>query len=247
MPINQRLGLFLLISLALHAALVWLILWRFESEVEPTRPNAGSIEIRLKPVASATGEPDVSSVSKVEPESTPRPELRPKPERKPKLKPRVQSQFVVTAPSAPLKLTSQKNNVGEQEVAPDNDANAKKPSQAASRQGVGDGIPDGAQGRKAQSRAKAEYLAAVQRWLERHKAYPRQARRRQQQGTATLKFTLEPDGRVSRYRLLHSSGHQLLDQAVLAMIQRAQPLPVMPKSLGHLPIQLSLPVRFVLE
>jgi len=93
----------------------------------------------------------------------------------------------------------------------------------------------------------ADYLARLQAWLERHKEYPRGAQRRRQEGAALLYFVMDRDGRVIQYRLQRSSGHDALDQAVIAMIERAQPLPKIPKDMGRNRLELVVPVQFFLR
>ena len=67
------------------------------------------------------------------------------------------------------------------------------------------------------------YLAELSGWLERHKHYPAKARNYQMQGTALLYFRITREGQVLDYHLTQSTGHDLLDEAVLDMIRRVQP------------------------
>jgi len=94
--------------------------------------------------------------------------------------------------------------------------------------------------------AAADYLLTLRLWLEKHKEYPRRAKLRRQQGTAVLSFVIAPDGRVLRREIDRSSGHVLLDRAVMAMIERAQPLPSPPADIGRDRLAIRVPVSFVL-
>lgn len=94
---------------------------------------------------------------------------------------------------------------------------------------------------------RADYLARLQLWLERHKKYPRKAERRRQEGTAKLFFIMSRDGTVLDFRIEESSGHRLLDREVEAMIRRAQPLPVMPGFIDGQKLELVVPVVFSLR
>lgn len=94
---------------------------------------------------------------------------------------------------------------------------------------------------------KADYMALLQAWLERHKEYPRRAQLRRQQGTAMLYFVMDRDGKVLEYQLRQSSGYQLLDREVVAMIERAQPLPEMPEGMRLARLKLVVPVQFQLR
>ncbi|NCC36784.1 MAG: energy transducer TonB, partial [Chloroflexia bacterium] len=55
------------------------------------------------------------------------------------------------------------------------------------------------------------YHGTLAAWLARHKRYPEQARRRQQQGTVRVTFTIDRQGRLLSHRIASSSGHPLLD------------------------------------
>ena len=121
-------------------------------------------------------------------------------------------------------------------------AGGRAGSKAAPDVGSGDGqAGGGAPG------AKADYLAMLQAWLERHKEYPRRAQRRRQEGTATLFFVMSRDGEVLDYRIEESSGHAALDREVEEMIRRAQPLPAMPADMRQARLEIRIPVRFHLR
>ena len=49
------------------------------------------------------------------------------------------------------------------------------------------------------------------------------------------------------YRIVRSSGHPTLDRAVRDMIQRAAPLPKMPRNIKNERLQLSIPIAFQLK
>lgn len=92
-----------------------------------------------------------------------------------------------------------------------------------------------------------DFAALLQAWLAKHKEYPRSAQLRRQQGTALLYFVMDRTGRVLDYRLEKSSGYPLLDREVVAMIERAQPLPPIPDELGQDRLELVVPVQFLLR
>ncbi len=95
--------------------------------------------------------------------------------------------------------------------------------------------------------ATLTYAAQIQLWLARHRTYPQGARLRQQQGVARVAFTIDRSGRVLRVRLLQATGHELLDNEVMALIRRAQPLPPMPDALTQSTLELVVPVEFSLQ
>jgi protein TonB len=83
--------------------------------------------------------------------------------------------------------------------------------------------------------------------LERHKRYPEAAQSRHQQGIAQVLFSLDRLGRVTRSRIVHSSGASALDEEALALLQRAQPFPPPPPDVPGEHVELSVPIRFNLK
>jgi TonB family protein len=94
---------------------------------------------------------------------------------------------------------------------------------------------------------EAAYLAALQARLERYKDYPGPARRRGEEGTVLLRFTINRYGMVIEHAIVQSSGFQSLDNSVEHMIRRAQPLPAIPHEMGRDWMQVILPVQFQLQ
>lgn len=92
-----------------------------------------------------------------------------------------------------------------------------------------------------------DYFVILQNWLERHKDYPRSAMVRGEEGVVLLYFVIGRDGLVQEHRIHQSSGHEVLDREVLAMIERAQPLPRIPDSLGYAHLELVIPIAFNLH
>ena len=95
--------------------------------------------------------------------------------------------------------------------------------------------------------ARANWQAQLLGFLSRHKRYPRPAQEQRQQGTASLRFALDRQGRVLSFHLDRSSGFPLLDEEVLALIQRAQPLPSPPPEIPGDRIELVVPFEFSLR
>ncbi|TXL69174.1 energy transducer TonB [Vineibacter terrae] len=94
---------------------------------------------------------------------------------------------------------------------------------------------------------------AVRRWqatlvahLQRFKRYPGAARRDGEEGVAYLRFTMDRSGNVLTKQLDRTSGHSLLDQETLALVERAQPLPSPPPELPG-PFVFVVPVQFQLR
>jgi protein TonB len=95
--------------------------------------------------------------------------------------------------------------------------------------------------------ARTNWQGQLLAWLSRHKRYPREAQEQRQQGTAHLRFVVDRYGRVLSSSLARSSGFAALDEEVVALIQRAQPLPPPPPELPGTRFELDVPVSFSLH
>ena len=92
-----------------------------------------------------------------------------------------------------------------------------------------------------------DYMAQLSVWINRHKRYPRQAQRRGQEGTVKLRFAMNRSGQLLSSEVLGSSGYPVLDQAALAMLKRAAPLPPIPGELARQRLEVILPIAFDLR
>jgi protein TonB len=91
------------------------------------------------------------------------------------------------------------------------------------------------------------WQASLVRQLQRFKRYPPEAQSRNEQGVVLLGFTLDRNGHVLAHNIARSSGYADLDNEVMAMIMRAQPLPSFPASMTQPRIDLTVPIRFSLR
>lgn len=95
--------------------------------------------------------------------------------------------------------------------------------------------------------APADYLGQLRAWLERHKDYPRMAQRRRIEGRVMLGFVIDRQGAVLSWRIERSSGHDILDAAVVDLIVRAAPLPAIPAGLALAQLDVVVPIDFGLR
>jgi len=91
-----------------------------------------------------------------------------------------------------------------------------------------------------------DYFEIVRLRIESHKRYPGAAKTRQIEGRVTVRFVIEPDGRVSSSKVVESSRHRVLDQAALSAIKDASPFPRPPMNLFKGPIPLEITIMFEL-
>ncbi len=95
----------------------------------------------------------------------------------------------------------------------------------------------------AQALVRYEHLLLA--WLERHKHYPRRARRLRIEGEGRLRIRIDGEGRAVALELERSTGNRLLDRAALDMARRAAPYPPPPEVDGEL--EFVVPVVFALR
>ncbi|WP_280141175.1 energy transducer TonB [Janthinobacterium sp. YR213] len=98
--------------------------------------------------------------------------------------------------------------------------------------------------------APQELRSGVSSWegkvlarMERFRRYPTASRAKQEQGVVYLRCRIDRDGQVLAAAVERSSGSAALDQAALDTLQRAAPLPRIPKERPD-PLELSIPVEF---
>lgn len=94
---------------------------------------------------------------------------------------------------------------------------------------------------------KANYYQLILNKLERLKKYPSRARRRGEQGTVRLTFSLNQDGSLHSHEITKSSGSRALDREVEELIVRASPFPPIPEIMGTGKLELSVPISFTLR
>jgi protein TonB len=96
-------------------------------------------------------------------------------------------------------------------------------------------------------RVEPSWQTALVRHLQAYKRYPAYAQSRGEDGVVLLSFTVDRTGHVLSRQIVQSSGHRELDNEVMSMIERAQPLPVFPASMPQAKLDLTVPIRFSLQ
>ncbi|ADP71734.1 TonB family protein [Rhodomicrobium vannielii ATCC 17100] len=90
------------------------------------------------------------------------------------------------------------------------------------------------------SASAASWRSAVVGHLNRHKRHPGGA----SNGTASVAFAIDRQGRVLWARLTRSSGSSQLDAEAVSLARRASPVPAPPAEMARGTITLSVPLRF---
>ena len=100
---------------------------------------------------------------------------------------------------------------------------------------------------EARPNAMPSFEAMLAAYLERYKRYPHAAQTKGEQGEVVLRFTMDRQGHVTAARVERGSGHAALDEEVLALIRRAEPLPALPPEIAGQQLELVVPIRFRLR
>lgn len=102
-------------------------------------------------------------------------------------------------------------------------------------------------GSEAGRRAIAKWRDLLMARLAQNRRYPASARSRGEHGVVMLSFTVDRSGHVLARSIAKSSGVAALDEEVLAMIKRAEPLPAFPPAMVQPDIHETVPIRFRLD
>lgn len=95
-----------------------------------------------------------------------------------------------------------------------------------------------------QSARSVSWQSALLGRLERFKRYPPAARRMRREGVVYIRFTMDRQGSILAKQIEESSGATVLDQEVLDLLSRAEPLPPPPPDVKGEAIELVVPVEF---
>ena len=234
----------LLVVLLLHGAAALLLMSR-HVVLDMAGPKQPAVMIDLAPLPApsppAPSPPEPVTQPAVQPQPLPEPPPPPPPEIEiPKLEPSPAPKPVVALPQKPPPKPKPRPVERPPEAPPmppppAAPAIAAPPAPAAAPPAANAGAV----------RASWQTLVAAQ--LERNKRYPRLAQEQRQEGVVTLRFAVDRQGHVLSSQIAKGSSFSLLDEEVLALIQRAQPLPAPPPEVPGARIELTVPVQFSLR
>ena len=238
-PETLRWGVCFALALGFHIIGVAALLahWTENSDLVA---NAPVITIDLAPLSVAPDtKPNELPPGPQQAEAEPEPEPDPiKPVEKLELppEPKAELPLAVTPPPMPLQKPKEEKPKQQHASLPSAPSTAENKAERAAAPAPG---------------AASRNPYAVQNWksqlvatLERSKRYPAEARARGEQGVAQLAFSIDRHGGVHHARIVHSSGSSLLDEATLALVERAQPLPPPPPELAGAEIAIVVPIRY---
>ncbi|ACO77292.1 TonB protein [Azotobacter vinelandii CA] len=252
-----RWGLCLLLVLGLHVGIaLWSLYWRPESKPIQLAPPPPAMMVDLAPAAApaaaaaaAAAPPPPTAEPEPEPEAqpdmlaqakpieAPKPKLalpppKPKQKEKPKPKPKTEAKREQKKPDPKQEQKQeQKQDAEPQQQVAQSQAQGNAAAAGASNAADSNAKPAGQMGTPGSSNAMPTWQGILRAHLSRYKRYPPESRRRGDEGTVTLRFKIDGQGRLLSYELVARSGRIALDQATLQMIRRAEPLPPPPAEL----------------
>ena len=91
------------------------------------------------------------------------------------------------------------------------------------------------------------YLGMIQKKIERSKEYPDIARRAGSEGRVKVQFTILKDGRIENPVLIEKAPFRVLNEEVLAALNRAAPFERFPDEIGKESVNVILPFSFLLN
>lgn len=119
--------------------------------------------------------------------------------------------------------------------APTIEAESKATHAVAETQGISD---------KALKKLVENWQKEIVTSIAKHRAYPPEARARGTEGTVMVRFSIDRYGRLITKTMTQSSGHDLLDKAAVATLERVPDFPAAPKALAGEAFEFALPIKF---
>lgn len=247
MPLNWRARTAaVLVAIVLHVAFS-ISIYRPGDRAKSVDTGMGGIEIALEPEGGTPGEtepqleelapepePEEAPVEEP-PETTTEIETLPEPSPEPVVEP--DAERIVAIPDPVVDVQPTPSSV-EPEGNEGTGGTLESPVVGAANESkTAGGNPE----------AEASYAAIVLASLEKHKRYPRRSRRRREEAVILLFIAINADGEVLEVRLEEPSRFDRLNDAALAMVERANPLPPIPSDLARSRLELLVPVQFFMN
>jgi protein TonB len=95
--------------------------------------------------------------------------------------------------------------------------------------------------------AMKRYIGKLMRHLNQFKHYPANEKKERIEGTPVVRFRVNAKGELALAEVKKRSGSKALDNAAIALFNRANPFPKIPKSMSRNSLTMSLPVEYSLD
>ncbi|WP_047678986.1 MULTISPECIES: energy transducer TonB [Xenorhabdus] len=260
LTLNKRFLVGILIAVLVHTSLIWLLNRHTDSYDESAQHlNQNSPEkefsITMVAVSSWKEEPEFVELSQLlptVPESPTTPAIT--------LDKKVQTEKKIEKPVEPVNIQKPKKQRKEKPKEKPKENGEKQSVQPAQKQHLKELETNGLEQINSQggmSRATTSqpvmgqghsesdnYRTKLRQEIERHKRYPRKARRMRQEGTVTVNFTLQNDGSITAARVVQSSGYSAMDNEALKALSLAKSIGPKPANLAA---DITLKISFELD
>ena len=237
----------LLVALSLHVVLLYQ--WSAADPEPMHHQQAIALVLDLSaapPLPEPSPEPVIKPESKIIPKAEPA--VRPPPTSQPRLQPRPRPVPIVETPPKPTPVVEPEPqpSVVNQPVIEATEPVSPQPSVAAdsTSQPVSPPAVATPANEARQRQANASYSQILNAALSREFKYPRRARRRNISGVVVLAFSVDQQGNLANARIVKSSGHDVLDQDALKLLEKAAPFTPPPPGAK---LDWALPIRYQLK
>lgn len=245
--------------LLIYAAPVawWLMPDRAPGVVAPP-PAAMVVELAPAPVAPPSPANMPPGPEQAEATPPPKPEPIPEPEPEPEIPPAPKAEkpeVAVAAEPEPEPEPEEKPKL-EQPLSEEPEDTPPREEPPSSASAPPDALQEDAQAAspnvgvfspQATAQRKLTWQNALMLKLNESKQYPSRARRLRQEGVAYVRFTMDREGKVLAKSIEQSAGYPMLDEETLALLDRAQPLPIPPPEMTGDQLEFVVPVEFFLR
>ena len=114
---------------------------------------------------------------------------------------------------------------------------------------------DGSSGQPAKRRLSRSQLRGIAKGyyrslnilMKQKRVYPRSARRLKLEGTVLVEMVINREGEIIKVKIARSSGHELLDKAAIAQVQKLRRVPKIPRELNRPSMTFKIPFDYRLQ
>lgn len=201
---HSQTGLALVLSVLVHVLALFTLFWTNKKTVSSLW-SGGNHLAELKPVFVTLSKPD--QIIQIE-------------------SPRIQNPSMKKIRLNTVSSNPREKKRAQQAIKPQTSSKARNPSghglSDTPNHGSGPGLDS--QGPETASNV----LARIRKKIIRRQFYPEQARQQKLSGSVRVEFKITQSGGLEYVRITRGSGHRTLDEAALATIKKATPLPYFP-------------------
>jgi len=244
---TSRWGTALVAVLAVHLAVaIMAAYWKGAAVVQPKPDMSIALDLAPLPVAdepkaAATAEAPAAALRPV-PQERPTPVERPQPV----VQPETPSPVVAPPVALPVPVAVAAAAAGPSAPAEAGSGGAAGASATDSADRAGTNRAGSGRGERGGGDEAAAWRGRVLAHLDRHKRYPPAAKMMKREGRVQVHLTMDRRGRVLAVSVGRGAGFKALDDEAVAVVKRAQPLPLPPATVAGDAIPMQVPIGFSL-